>query len=50
MKLALCAKVTIDPQRLRKSRWVHDTAHLLVDAVRRARTSGARTEERRRKH
>lgn len=50
MKLALCAKVTIDPARLRKSRWVHDTAHLLVDAVRRARTAEGRPGERRRKH
>jgi hypothetical protein len=50
MKLALSAKVTIDPRRLQKSRWVHDTAHLLVDAVRRARTAEGRPNDRSRKH
>jgi hypothetical protein len=37
MKLALAAKLTIDPKRLLSSRWVHDTAHALVTSVRKAK-------------
>jgi hypothetical protein len=47
MKLALCAKVTIDPRRLQKSRWVHDTAHRIVDSLRRAQDEARRIEGRR---
>lgn len=39
MKLALTAKLTIDPKRLLTSRWVHDTAHALVTSVRKAKDS-----------
>ena len=41
MKLALTAKLTIDPKRLLTSRWVHDMAHALVTSVRKARDAGA---------
>ena len=37
MKMALSAKLTIDPQRLLRSRWVHDTAHRIITTVRKAR-------------
>ncbi|MDP3543321.1 MAG: hypothetical protein Q8T11_12705 [Elusimicrobiota bacterium] len=47
MKLALCAKVTIDPRRLLKSRWVHDTAHRIVDTLRKAQDDARRVEDRR---
>lgn len=47
MKLALCAKVRIDPRRLLKSRWVHDTAHRIVDTLRKAQDDARRMEERR---
>lgn len=47
MKLALCAKVTIDPRRLLKSRWVHDTAHRIVDTLRKAQDDARRMEDRR---
>jgi hypothetical protein len=47
MKLALSAKVTISPRRLLKSRWVHDTAHHLVDTVRRAKDQARRLVSRR---
>lgn len=47
MKLALLAKVTIDPRRLLKSRWIHDTAHLLADSVRKAKEEAGRRESRR---
>jgi hypothetical protein len=47
MKLALSAKVTINPRRLLKSRWIHDTAHRLVDSVRRAKEQAERLESRR---
>lgn len=47
MKLALCAKVTIDPRRLLKSRWVHDTAHRIVDNLRKAQDDARRAEDRR---
>lgn len=47
MKLALSAKVTIDPRRLQKSRWVHDTAHRLVGTVRKAQEEARRLESRR---
>ena len=48
MKLALCAKVTISPRRLLKSRWVHDTAHRIVDSLRKAQDDARRQETRRR--
>lgn len=47
MKLALCAKVTIDARRLLKSRWVHDTAHRIVDTLRKAQDDARRAEDRR---
>jgi hypothetical protein len=47
MKLALLAKVTIDPRRLLKSRWVHDTAHKIVDSLRKAQDDARRLEGRR---
>ena len=47
MKLALCAKVTISPRRLLKSRWVHDTAHRIVDTLRKAQDDARRVEDRR---
>jgi len=42
MKLALWARLTIDPKRLLRSRWVHDTAHRMVSSVRKARDQNAR--------
>ena len=48
MKLALCAKVTIDPRRLLRNRWVHDTAHRIVDSLRKAQDDARRLESRRR--
>ena len=42
MKLALCARLTIDPKRLLKSRWVHDTAHVMVSSVRKAKEDASR--------
>lgn len=48
MKLALCAKVTIDPRRLLKNRWIHDTAHKIVDSLRKAQDDARRLEDRRR--
>jgi hypothetical protein len=48
MKLALCAKVTINPRRLLTSRWVHDTAHRIVDSLRKAQDAARRLEDRRR--
>lgn len=44
MKLALSAKLTIDPQRLLRSRWVHDTAHRLASTVRKAKDQASRRE------
>jgi len=37
MKLALSAKITCDPKRVLENRWVHDAAHVLADAVLKAR-------------
>jgi hypothetical protein len=48
MKLALSAKVTIDPRRLLKSRWIHDTAHHIVDELRKAQADARKLESRRR--
>ena len=42
MKLALSAKLTIDPQRLLSSRWVHDTAHMFVSSARKAKDAAER--------
>lgn len=39
MKLALAAKITCDPKRVRESRWVHDTAHVLLESILKARWS-----------
>jgi hypothetical protein len=36
MKIALSAKITLDPKRILSSRWAHDQAHSLVRAKRRA--------------
>jgi hypothetical protein len=47
MKLALLAKVTINPRRLLKSRWIHDTAHKIVDSLRKAQDEARRLESRR---
>ena len=47
MKLALLAKVTIDPRRLLKNRWVHDTAHKIVDSLRKAQDEARRLESQR---
>ena len=47
MKLALCAKVIIDPARLRKSRWVHDTAHEMLASIRAAQDAARRRRPRR---
>jgi hypothetical protein len=48
MKLALCAKVTINPRRLLRSRWVHDTAPRIVFSLRKAQDDARRLESRRR--
>jgi|CXWL01.1.fsa_nt_gi hypothetical protein len=37
MKMALSARLTIDPQRLLRNRWVHDTAHRIITSVRKAK-------------
>lgn len=50
MKLALSARLTIDPKRLLRSRWVHDTAHALLASVRRASQEGAPRRARSRRH
>jgi hypothetical protein len=47
MKLALCAKVTINPRRLLKNRWVHDTAHRIVSSLRKAQDDARRVESQR---
>jgi hypothetical protein len=46
MRLADTAKLTVDPKRVLESRWVHDTAHVLLDSVRKARDGGRRREAR----
>lgn len=48
MKLALSARLTIDPKRLLRSRWVHDTAHAMVSSVRKAKDAAGRKERARR--
>ena len=47
MKLALCAKVIINPRRLLRSQWVHDTAHRIVYSLRKAQDDARRLESRR---
>ena len=42
MKIALSAKLTIDPKRLLRSRWVHDTAHAFVASVRKAKDAAGK--------
>lgn len=37
MKLALSAKISCDPKRVRENRWVHDAAHALAESVIKAR-------------
>jgi|GEM_PF-1830155 len=41
MKLALSARVICDPKHVLENRWVHDTAHVLADSLRRARQDAA---------
>jgi hypothetical protein len=41
MKIALSVRVTCDPKRVLESRWVHDTAHIIADNLRRARKTEA---------
>ncbi len=36
MRLADVANIRLDPQRILKSRWAHDTAHALAAALRAA--------------
>ena len=47
MKLALAARVVCDPKHVIESRWVHDTAHVLAEAVLRARLAAERRKNRR---
>jgi hypothetical protein len=42
MRLADTAKLTVDPKRVLESRWCHDTAHAMLDAVRKVRSGGKR--------
>jgi hypothetical protein len=42
MKLALSVRVVCDPKRVLESRWVHDTAHVIADNLRRARKAASR--------
>lgn len=42
MRLAYTAKLTVDPKKVLESRWCHDTAHVMLDAVRKARAGGRR--------
>lgn len=37
MRLADTAKLTVDPKRVLESRWCHDTAHAMLEAVRKVR-------------
>ncbi len=48
MKLALAARLVIDPKRLLRSRWVHDTAHAILASVRDAQDAAARRRRSRR--
>jgi hypothetical protein len=41
MKLALAAKITCDPKRVLENRWVHDTAHVFLHSVLKARREAA---------
>ena len=36
MKIALSAKITLNPKRILTDRWAHDQAHTMVRAKRRA--------------
>ena len=42
MRLAYTAKLTVDPKKVLESRWCHDTAHAMLEAVRKARKPGGR--------
>lgn len=46
MRLAQTAKLTVDPKRVLENRWVHDTAHVFLASVRRARISDRQREVR----
>jgi hypothetical protein len=37
MRLADTAKLTVDPKKVLESRWCHDTAHAMLEAVRKVR-------------
>ncbi len=37
MVLALSVRIIVNPRKLLKSRWIHDTAHRIIDSLRRAR-------------
>jgi len=41
MKLALAAKITCDPKHLLESRWAHDTAHVMLRSVLKARRAAS---------
>ena len=41
MKLALSARITCDPKRVLENRWVHDTAHVFLHSVLKARRTAA---------
>lgn len=42
MRLAYTVKLTVAPKKVLESRWCHDTAHAMLDAVRKARSGGRR--------
>jgi hypothetical protein len=42
MTLSETARVSIDPDHIIGSRWAHDTAHRLADAVRKARAESSK--------
>jgi len=42
MKLALAARVVCDPKHVLASRWIHDTAHVFAEAMRRAQDGSSR--------
>jgi hypothetical protein len=45
MKLALSAKITCDPKRLLENRWVHDTAHVFLHSVLKAKRTAPSREK-----
>lgn len=42
MRLAYTAKLKVDPKKVLESRWCHDTAHAMLEAVRKVRSGGRR--------